>query len=307
MTDTILLTIDTDRLLIFDPLKRLTATECLYHSFFMSYPLIGSVKLKESVHIPSNAFEHERWKPTLEEFRLEILKEGNRQTSFSLTANLRCLVEDFTNIVENVSTQSTTMLIETDISSISAEEINKMEKLSTSTAVCNLSSLQSSVSHFESSTTIADIYRTRGSRSFTSKSEQPLSRDSMESAAPPRHHKSRNWSRDTIVEEYMVAQPPTYETMKTLHSIENPKAPSTSRILVNASCQVNEKDFEESKEEMIEEEIPVLREEVIKMVEESVQKTQQFEFYFCGAELKPEKRKSTCSSNQSMKSFCVIC
>ncbi len=74
---------NTDRLLIFDPLKRLTATECLYHSFFMSYPLIGSVKLKESVHIPSNAFEHERWKPTLEEFRLEILKEGDGHTSFS--------------------------------------------------------------------------------------------------------------------------------------------------------------------------------------------------------------------------------
>jgi serine/threonine protein kinase len=63
------------RLLTFDPSRRLTAAHAMMHSFFRSYPL-QELKGVHPFHVPLAAFEHEKWKPNVDEYRMEILKEG---------------------------------------------------------------------------------------------------------------------------------------------------------------------------------------------------------------------------------------
>jgi hypothetical protein len=64
--------------LIFDASKRFTASQCLRHSFFQCYPI--SIDAFNPIELPMDAFEHEKWKPSLEEYKTELFKEGKMQT-----------------------------------------------------------------------------------------------------------------------------------------------------------------------------------------------------------------------------------
>jgi hypothetical protein len=65
-------------LLSFDPAKRLSANQCLVHTFLRGAPSYDPVtSYPAPVTIPYHEFEHEQWKPNVEKYREEMVKEGS--------------------------------------------------------------------------------------------------------------------------------------------------------------------------------------------------------------------------------------
>jgi serine/threonine protein kinase len=70
------------QLLHLDPVRRPSASACFHHRFFKHYPLPQELKGIHPLQVPQVAFEHEKWKPGVEQYREEILKEGNYSLLF---------------------------------------------------------------------------------------------------------------------------------------------------------------------------------------------------------------------------------
>jgi hypothetical protein len=220
------------------------------------------------IQLPIDSFQHEKWKPSLEEYKLEILKEGKvvNLSYFLSYVSLPFL----TSYVSSFLVEEFILLNEPPKLSIETDESELKLSLSQDTMVEDEDGFQNedidvSPRAVEDDSCLAtDCY----SRSRT-KSSTSTRCDSLESNVAARRRR-RNLSTETIVEDYMVANYLNNESSKTMKfvtateetsifkpvtgkedGVENvekrsvPSIPSQEEIIaqINVSCQVSESDF----------------------------------------------------------------